>query len=130
MTSASHANDPGDHWTRHSGLPVTTASIIEVAIALALKQMGIGPGDTVLVPSYHCASMIEPVIWAGATPLFYRIRLKHPGTGDKWIRPMHHNGHAFVIGEPPAPAIGKPLYRLPELLAETYEKLAPLFEED
>ena len=45
-----------------------------VAIALALKQMGVGPGDTVLVPSYHCASMIEPVIWAGATPLFYRIR--------------------------------------------------------
>lgn len=44
-----------------------------VAIALALKQMGVGPGDTVLVPSYHCASMIEPVIWAGATPLFYRI---------------------------------------------------------
>jgi dTDP-4-amino-4,6-dideoxygalactose transaminase len=44
-----------------------------VAIALALKEMGVGPGDTVLVPSYHCASMIEPVIWAGATPLFYRI---------------------------------------------------------
>jgi perosamine synthetase len=45
-----------------------------IAIALALKQMGVGPGDTVLVPSYHCASMIEPVVWAGATPLFYRIR--------------------------------------------------------
>jgi perosamine synthetase len=45
-----------------------------VAIALALRQMGVGPGDVVLVPSYHCASMIEPVVWAGATPLFYRIR--------------------------------------------------------
>lgn len=44
-----------------------------VAIALALRQMGVGPGDCVLVPSYHCASMIEPVIWSGATPLFYRI---------------------------------------------------------
>ncbi|MBX3711620.1 MAG: AAA family ATPase [Lysobacter sp.] len=55
---------------------------------------------------------------ADGLTLFYRIRLKHPGTGDKWIRPMHHNGHAFVIGEPPAPAIGKPLYRLPELLAD------------
>jgi dTDP-4-amino-4,6-dideoxygalactose transaminase len=45
-----------------------------VAIALALREMRVGPGDTVLVPSYHCASMIEPVVWAGARPLFYRIR--------------------------------------------------------
>lgn len=44
-----------------------------VAIALALRQMGVGPGDRVLVPSYHCASMIEPVIWSGAAPVFYRI---------------------------------------------------------
>ena len=32
-----------------------------VAIALALKQMKIGAGDSVMVPAYHCASMIEPV---------------------------------------------------------------------
>ncbi len=44
-----------------------------VAIALALKQMKIGPGDSVLVPAYHCSSMIEPVVWSGATPVFYRI---------------------------------------------------------
>jgi dTDP-4-amino-4,6-dideoxygalactose transaminase len=44
-----------------------------VAIALALRQMGVGAGDRVLVPSYHCASMIEPVVWLGATPVFYRI---------------------------------------------------------
>ena len=43
------------------------------AIALALRQMAVGPGDMVLVPAYHCASMIEPVIDAGATPIFYRI---------------------------------------------------------
>ncbi|HSY29696.1 MAG TPA: aminotransferase class I/II-fold pyridoxal phosphate-dependent enzyme, partial [Burkholderiaceae bacterium] len=45
-----------------------------VAIGLALKQMGVGANDSVLVPSYHCASMIEPIIWAGAKPVFYRIR--------------------------------------------------------
>jgi putative DNA primase/helicase len=50
--------------------------------------------------------------------LFYRIRLKHPETGDKWIRPIHHDGRAFVLSEPPAPEAGKPLYRLPELLAD------------
>jgi len=45
-----------------------------VAIALAMKHMGIGPGDKVLVPAYHCASMVQPVIWAGATPVFFRVR--------------------------------------------------------
>jgi dTDP-4-amino-4,6-dideoxygalactose transaminase len=45
-----------------------------VAIALALRQMDIGPGDRVLVPAYHCASMIAPVVWSGATPVFYRVK--------------------------------------------------------
>jgi perosamine synthetase len=43
------------------------------AIALALKHMNIAEGDEVLVPAYHCTSMIEPVTWASATPVFYRI---------------------------------------------------------
>ena len=45
-----------------------------VAIALALKQMGIGKGDKVLIPAYHCPAMVEPVIWAEAEPLFYKIK--------------------------------------------------------
>jgi perosamine synthetase len=45
-----------------------------IAIALALRQMRVGPGDAVLVPAFHCASMIEPVTWSGATPVFYRIK--------------------------------------------------------
>jgi perosamine synthetase len=44
-----------------------------VAIALALREMKIGAGDKVLVPAYHCASMVEPVIWTGATPVFYKV---------------------------------------------------------
>ena len=54
---------------------------------------------------------------ADGVPVLWRIRCKHPGTGDKWMRPMHWNGAEYVIGEPPAPTEGKPLYRLPELLA-------------
>jgi len=45
-----------------------------VAIALALKQMGIGKGDKVLIPAYHCPAMVEPVIWAEADPVFYKIQ--------------------------------------------------------
>jgi hypothetical protein len=45
-----------------------------VAIALALREMGIGPGDEVLVPAYHSPSMVPPVLWRGAAPVFYKIR--------------------------------------------------------
>ncbi|WP_229423028.1 DegT/DnrJ/EryC1/StrS family aminotransferase [Telluria aromaticivorans] len=44
-----------------------------VAIALALRQMGVRQGDEVLVPAYHSPSMVPPVLWCGATPVFYRV---------------------------------------------------------
>lgn len=47
-------------------------------------------------------------------PLYFRMRLKHPVTGEKWIRPMKHDGTSYVFGEPEFPA-GKPLYRLHQL---------------
>lgn len=55
---------------------------------------------------------------ADGEPAFWRIRLKHPDTGDKWIRPMRWDGAGYVIGEPAVPATGKLLYRLPDLLAD------------
>jgi len=48
-----------------------------VAIGMALRALGIKPGDTVLVPAYHSLSMIPPVHWCGAQVVFYRI---HPDT--------------------------------------------------
>jgi dTDP-4-amino-4,6-dideoxygalactose transaminase len=44
-----------------------------IAIAMALREMKVGPGDEVLVPAYHSLSMIPPVLWRGATPVFYRV---------------------------------------------------------
>lgn len=44
-----------------------------IAIALALREMGVGPGDIVLVPAYHSLSMIPPVQSSGGTAAFYRI---------------------------------------------------------
>ncbi len=46
--------------------------------------------------------------------LHWRIRLKHPDTGDKWIRPMKLNGEGYTLGEPDYPD-GKPPYRLRDL---------------
>jgi perosamine synthetase len=45
-----------------------------MAIGLALRDMGIRPGDRVLLPAYHCLSMVDPVPWAGGEPVFYRVR--------------------------------------------------------
>lgn len=43
--------------------------------------------------------------------LYWRIRCKHPDTGEKWIRPMKLNGNGYELGEPKYPN-GKPLYAL------------------
>ncbi len=43
--------------------------------------------------------------------LYWRIRLKHPMTGEKWIRPMCRISGQFKLGEPKF-AGGKPLYAL------------------
>ena len=44
-----------------------------VAIALALQRVGIGRGDLVLVPAYHCLSMVEPIVFTGAEPRFFPL---------------------------------------------------------
>lgn len=46
-----------------------------MAIAQALRLCQISEGDEVLVPAYHCSSMIAPVKHSGAKAVFYRI---HP----------------------------------------------------
>jgi dTDP-4-amino-4,6-dideoxygalactose transaminase len=46
-----------------------------IALAIALRELGVGPGDNVLLPAYHSLSMVPPVLWRGAAPLFYRVGL-------------------------------------------------------
>ncbi|MBN8744797.1 MAG: DUF3987 domain-containing protein [Thiomonas arsenitoxydans] len=57
---------------------------------------------------------------ASGEPIFWRIRLKHPDTGAKWIRPMRRTADdaGYEIGEPPAPPAGKPLYNLHRIAAD------------
>lgn len=45
-----------------------------MAIGLALQQMQVAAFDEILLPAYHSRSMVEPVIWFGAMPVFYRIK--------------------------------------------------------
>ena len=43
------------------------------AIAMAIRSLRIGAGESVLVPTLHCPSMISPIIEVGALPKFYPV---------------------------------------------------------
>lgn len=43
------------------------------SILLALEALGIGAGHEVLLPSYHCPTMVAPAVHLNATPVFYPI---------------------------------------------------------
>jgi len=43
------------------------------AIAHALRLCGVGAGDEVLLPAYHCGSMVEPALWLGAQARFFHV---------------------------------------------------------
>jgi len=44
-----------------------------IAIALALREIGVQAGDKVLLPAYHSKSMVAPVTACGALPVFYQV---------------------------------------------------------
>lgn len=43
------------------------------ALLAAFGQMDLAPGSRVLVPTYHCPTMVAPVVQAGLVPVFYPI---------------------------------------------------------
>ncbi len=43
------------------------------ALYHGLQILGLGAGDTVLVPAFHCTSLVEPLIERGVSVEFYRI---------------------------------------------------------
>jgi dTDP-4-amino-4,6-dideoxygalactose transaminase len=93
---------------RGSGVPsvLEAGSAVRVAsgagaIALALELAGVRAGDRVLVPAYHCPSMVEPVRSLSATPVFFRIRpdtspdlddARSKSSGAKAILAVHYFG--------------------------------------
>ncbi len=54
------------------GTPVHAISG-RMALASGLALLGLGEGDRILLPAYHCAALVEPVVWRGITPDFYRV---------------------------------------------------------
>ena len=81
---------------RHAPLPsvlelpgVMLTSSGRAAIALALRSPGLRDGDRVLVPTYHCPTMVAPIVAAGAKPAFYPI----DATGAPWLEAMETTTH-------------------------------------
>jgi AAA domain/Homeodomain-like domain len=62
---------------------------------------------------------------AGA-PLYWRIRAKHPVTGEKWIRPLRLGDSRYELSEPHF-TDGKPLYAL-QRLAENSDAMVWIVE--
>jgi dTDP-4-amino-4,6-dideoxygalactose transaminase len=78
------------------------------AIALALRALNVRTGDRVLVPTYHCPTMIAPVVAIGAEPVFFAIdatgapRIDNLGSSDlRGVRAMIA-AHYFGLPQPMA----------------------------
>ena len=72
-------------WNTFSGIRLSTTPCLlahrqteftnsgRASILLALEMMGVGRGDKILVPTYHCPTMIAPIVARGAEPVFYPL---------------------------------------------------------
>lgn len=88
---------------------VLFTSSCRAAIAIALKQLGIKSGDSVMLPAYHCGSMIEPALWLEADVIFYKVKpdlsldfddiCKKMGCSPKAILLTHYFGFPQPMNE-------------------------------
>lgn len=67
------------------------------AIALALEALGIRPGDRVLVPTYHCATMVAPIAALGAEPVFFPVLPSGAPTIDAIERILDDRTRAIIV---------------------------------
>jgi hypothetical protein len=87
-----------------------------VAMAETPKEAARRLAASMIDKGYKPAAL-HPYTAADGAPIYYRIRLKHPTTGDKWLRPMYANGEGYKFGEPDFGGRLKPIYRLHEIAA-------------
>ena len=81
-------------------LEAGTAQLVtsgRVALALALRELGVKDGDTVLLPAYHSLSMVPPVLWRGAAPAFYRVGMHAAVDLDDVARKLDPRVKALVV---------------------------------
>lgn len=67
----------GKSTRHHSGFlggQSTSYSHGRYALTAVLRSLGVGPGKTVLIPAYHCRTMIDPVLRLGGTPVLFPLQ--------------------------------------------------------
>ena len=80
------------------------------ALAIALRALGVGPGDEVVVPSLSFFATVEPVVTIGATPVFCDVDPEtwvmtavtaEPAITEKTtaLLPVHIFGNPAPVGE-------------------------------
>ena len=74
-TRSFHETTEAEFPSRFFGADCVALRTGRAAIAQALRLAGVGPGHEVLIPGYHCGSMVEPALWARADIAFFDI---HP----------------------------------------------------
>jgi dTDP-4-amino-4,6-dideoxygalactose transaminase len=91
------------------------------AIFLALKGLGIGPGDEVIFPSYVCTALWHAVSQAGATPVLVDIdpETYHPSPGAV-TRAITSKTKAVIVPH---------LFGLPADLSELEKSGIPMIED-
>lgn len=57
----------------YGGINVVALDSARSGFYLLLKAYGIGPGDEVILPSFSCLVIANPVIWVGAKPVYVDI---------------------------------------------------------
>jgi perosamine synthetase len=90
----------------HEQLVYTTSG--RASILLAMEQLGVGPGVQVLMPTYHCPTMIAPVHELGAQTVFYPVTGR--GAPDmQWLAGLENHdikvmlaAHFFGLPQPMA----------------------------
>jgi perosamine synthetase len=92
----------------YHGLAALTVSNGSVALMLALRSLGVGPGDEIIVPALSFAATASSVINVGAVPIFVDVDLLSWNISvdlietvisekTKAIIGVHNYGHAFDI---------------------------------
>lgn len=73
------------------------ASARDGLAVLAKNALGLKPNDRVLMPAYHCRSMVEPFEWAGLQIEFYRVTSDLRGDYEDFVDKMNGGAEAAVI---------------------------------
>lgn len=94
-----HAFDGNQHASLpclldQAGVYITTSG--RASILLAMELLGLKPGDKVLLPTYHCPTMIAPVVALDAEPIFYPINAQG-GPQLDWLKQQPLDGVKIIL---------------------------------